>query len=135
MARNIPLNDWLVKFEELKDRNDVHTACELGFYDWFCKDTSLMNKIRKMAPLVKAVATSPKVNPAKSYVFFKNNCLMSGSLYDSLSICNLETGDVEYWITPKSGHTGNAEVVQAPDFGTPIVKGTVRDIRKFFKAA
>lgn len=135
MGRNIPLNDWLVKFEELKDRNDVYTACELGFYDWFCKDTSLMNKIRKMAPLVKAVAASPKVNPTTSYVFFKNNCPMNGPLYDSFSICDIETGDVQFWITPKSGHTGMAEVVQAPDFGTPIVEGTVRDIREFFKAA
>jgi len=44
------------------------------------------------------------------YVFFKNNCPMSGPLYDSFSICDCKSGDVLYWVTGKSGHSGQAEI-------------------------
>jgi hypothetical protein len=34
---------------------------------------------------------------------------MSGPLYDSLSICDVD-GGVILWATPKSGHNGKAEL-------------------------
>ena len=60
------------------------------------------------------------VDQEKTYVFFKNDCPMVGPLYDAFSICDIESGNVLYWVTPKSGHTGKAEIVKAPDFGNPI---------------
>lgn len=35
-------------------------ACDAGWYDWFCKDHALIGRIKRYAPLIKALA---KVNP------------------------------------------------------------------------
>jgi hypothetical protein len=35
---------------------------------------------------------------------------MNGPLYDQFKICDRVTGDVIWCITPKSGHTGKAEI-------------------------
>ena len=82
-----------------------------NFYDWFCKDSSLQ---RKSWNLMKQVKTFLKHNPdidlLTHYVFFKNNCPMSGPLYDDFRICNVETGDVVYTVIPKCGHSGLAEI-------------------------
>jgi hypothetical protein len=89
-----------------------------------------------MIPCVRAVANSPLINPEKVYVFFKNNCPMSGPTYDSFSICELESEDVIYWITLKSGHTNEAELIVAPDFGENVLpkdKRTVKGIKNYFK--
>lgn len=87
------------------------------FYDWFCKETSLPGKSRKLQRMVKkliAVLQGPSVpTPVdldEVYVCFKNNCPVNGPLYDSFSICSRTTGDVLYWVTGKSGHTGLAEI-------------------------
>ena len=44
------------------------------------------------------------------YVYFANRCPMYGKLYDQLSIVNIETGDVEYCLAPRCGHTGMTEL-------------------------
>jgi hypothetical protein len=100
------------------------------FYDWFCKDNSLENRANKLKGLAKRLVARFNLDPNRVYVFFKNNCPMSGPLYDSLSICDRESGDVLLWATPKSGHNGNAELymvkegkeISAPTF-TEILEG------------
>ena len=82
-----------------------------GFYDWFCKDSSLENKAKSlMAKTIKFLAAHPEIDPNKTYVFFKNNCPMMGPLYDDFRICDRESGDVVFTVTPKCGHSGKAEV-------------------------
>jgi hypothetical protein len=123
-------------FDDLKNNRSVDTAIDLGFFDWWCRDEALMGKIRRLAPLVKALAKSGKVNPDKVHVFFKNNCPMRGPLYDSISVVDIDTDKVILWMTPKSGHTGLAELV---DFrkSSKEVPGiyTVKDLKNYFKAA
>ena len=80
------------------------------FYDWFCKDSSLEVRAKKLKGLAKKLVDHLDLDKNKVYVFFKNNCPMSGPLYDSLSICDRESGDVILWATPKSGHTNQAEL-------------------------
>ncbi len=81
-----------------------------GFFDWFCSDKALEKKGKDlMNRVIKFLAINPKIDPKTHYVFFKNNCPMNGPLYDSFSICRSEDGNVEHWVTPKSGHTGKAE--------------------------
>jgi hypothetical protein len=76
-----------------------------NFYDWFCKDSSLMNKAIKLFKQVKIfLRHHPEIDQEKTYVFFKNNCPMLGNLYDDFRICDIETGDVIFTVTPKSGH-------------------------------
>lgn len=59
---------------------------------------------------------------------------MSGGLYDSFSICDIETGDVKYWVTYKSGHSGLAEVAGLNEEGifSTLVQGKWSDVKDFF---
>jgi len=79
------------------------------FYDWFCKDSSLERKARSLfAKVKKFLKANPQIDTTKVYVFFKNNCPMSGPLYDDFRICTEES--VMYTVTPKSGHSGKGEI-------------------------
>ena len=72
----------------------VSVQCEAGWYDWFCRDTSLMNKTKMMGNIIKQIKDGGKVDLDKTYVFFKNNCPCGGNLYDDFRICDIETGNV-----------------------------------------
>lgn len=108
-----------------------------GFFDWFCKDSSLLNKCHSLSAKVRMVAKhTNKFDPAETYVFFKNNCPGRGGLYDDFRICELESGKVLYTVVPKSGHSGKAEVWGVDnDFEKPIVEGTWKDVKNFFATA
>jgi hypothetical protein len=93
------IQEFLDKYEAGEfNRDGVDAMIKAGWYDWFCKDESLHSRLKPMAAFVKKIANSPKFDKTKNYVFFKNNCPMVGGLYDSFSICDLETGDAQYWI-------------------------------------
>jgi hypothetical protein len=95
-----------------------------NFYDWFCKEKALKAKSEKLFKMVKRWVKKRNTDTDKVYVFFKNNCPMNGPLYDDFRICDLETGDVIWNVTPKSGHSGLAEVWgRENDFKSPIVTG------------
>jgi hypothetical protein len=115
---------------------DVHTQINAGWYDWFCRDSALANKTRKLARMVKRVAKSAKVNGDSMYVFFKNNCPVNGSLYDDFRICDVESGDVIWTVIPRSGHKcddGQAELWGRENhFNGPILVGTMKDIYHYF---
>jgi hypothetical protein len=89
------------------DSNSCSTQIEAGWYDWFCRDTSLAAKTQKLGKKVLQLMKSQKINTETNYVFFKNNCPMYGSLYDDFRICDMETGDVIYTVTPSCGHNRN----------------------------
>jgi len=112
---------------------DTNTGC-FNFYDWFCKSTSLEAKAKRLFSNVKTfIKHTPSIDTDKVYVFFKNNCPMNGGLYDSFSICDIETGDVIYWVTPRSGHSDKAEVYSADNgFQTPTKEADT--FRALFKA-
>ena len=103
------------------DSSGNNTDC-YNFYDWFCKDSSLRNKSWKLMKQVKTfLKHNPQIDLLTHYVFFKNNCPMRGPLYDDFRICSIETADVIYTVTPKSGHSGLAEIWgRENDFKEPI---------------
>lgn len=107
-----------------------------GFFDWWCKDSSLENKSKSLCSKVRVIAKHTlKFDPTKVYVFFKNNCPCCGPLYDDFRICDLESGRVLFTIVPKSGHTGRAEVWgEDNSFKVPLVDGTWSDVKRFFAA-
>jgi len=83
------------------------------FFDWFCRPYALEDRARKIMPKAIKFAKRKKVDLDKTYVMFKNNCPMTGSLYDDFRICDVETGDVIWTVIPSSGHDnilGQAEV-------------------------
>nr|CAI3971226.1 hypothetical protein ORM20_00177 [Ochrobactrum phage ORM_20] len=103
---NMSIREFIKRFDNGEfDSPDVKTQCEAGWYDWFCRDTSLRNKTIFLAKRLKTLLDSPLIDQDKMYVFFKNNCPVQGKLYDDFRICDLETGDVIYCIIPSLGYS------------------------------
>lgn len=106
------------------------------WYDWFCRESSLLNKGKTLLKKLRMISRSKKFDNDKCYVFFKNNCPCNGSLYDDFRICDSETGDVLYCVIPRSGHkcdNGAAQLYGVDnDFEEPIVEGTWNDIKTWF---
>ena len=115
------------------DLNDRKTQIEAGWYDWFCRDTSLAAKTQNLGKKVLRVMKSSKIDVEKNYVFFKNNCPMRGSLYDDFRICDMETGNVIYTVVPRCTHSGKAEVWgRENNFQEALVAGSWKDVKAFF---
>lgn len=113
------------------DSNGSENGC-FNFYDWFCSDKSLERKSKKLYRAAIKFCNKFNVDLEKHYVFFKNNCPCSGPLYDDFRICDIESGDVIYNVTPKSGHTGQAEIYSAEnDFKEAIY--SAENLRTIFK--
>lgn len=115
---------------------DRKTQIEAGWYDWFCRDTSLAAKTQKLGKKAIQLMKSDKIDIQKNYVWFKNNCPCWGNLYDDLRIADIETGDVIYTIIPANGHKftkGKAEVWgRENNFAQPLVSGSWKDVKAFF---
>jgi hypothetical protein len=88
------LREWIERFNNGDfEGKDYHTQCNAGWYDWFCKETSLANKTKRMGNIVKKINGQGKVNLETMYVWFKNNCPLDGPLYDDFRFADIETGD------------------------------------------
>ena len=131
--KNITLKKQFEAFKQgqIVDNTGDKNCC-FNFYDWFCKDTSLERKSKKLYKAAIKFCETFKVDLDKHYVFFKNNCPMSGRLYDDFRICDIESGDVVYNVTPKSGHTGEAEIYfRGNGFNEPLHSGL--NLRSIYK--
>jgi hypothetical protein len=108
---NISLRQQLEAFDKdiILDSSGNENEC-FNFYDWFCKDKALKAKAEKLFKQTKLFVKKFNIDIDKHYVFFKNNCPVNGPLYDDFRICDIETGDVIYNVTAKSGHSGQAEI-------------------------
>ena len=79
MRDRIPVHRWIDEFLEGNfDSSDVRTQINAGWYDWFCKDSSLVKKTAKMGNIIKQIREGGKVNLSDWYVLFKNNCPLNG---------------------------------------------------------
>jgi hypothetical protein len=104
MKDRISIKEWIDKFLsgefDKKDSfsEDIKTQIQAGWYDWFCKDSSLAAKTKKMGNIVRQIKSGGKVNIDNWYVWFKNNCPLNGPLYDDFRFAKLDTGDVQMTI-------------------------------------
>lgn len=134
---NMKLSEFATRFKagEFEDPR-VKVQIEAGWYDWFCRDTSLKAKTANLGKKAIQLMQSPKIDSETMYVWFKNNCPMIGRLYDDFRIADLETGDVIYTIIPSSGFaatSGRAEVYGRENaFKSPLAVGSWKDIKNFF---
>jgi hypothetical protein len=120
MADNISIREFIKRYDAGHfGINDVDVQCQAGWYDWFCKASSLRNKTIELTKKLKTIIDSPKINQDTMYVFFKNNCPVHGRLYDSFSICDMETGDVKFWISPSIGYYEPKENFGKPQVASP----------------
>jgi len=94
MDKQIKLSEWIQRFKSGEfEKPDTTTQINTGWFDWFCRDTSLANKTKKMGNIIKQIKTGGKVDLETSYVWFKNNCPLSGPLYDDFRIADIETNN------------------------------------------
>jgi hypothetical protein len=116
---------------------DIHTQIAAGWFDWFCKDTALAAKTPRFYNLLKKISSSPKIDVDKMTMFMRNQCPLSGTRYDSMSICDMQTGDVLFWMTPALGYKGadngkaQLTVIKGNE-SENVVTGTVQDIVAWF---
>ena len=99
MQERINLHAWIGSFLIGDyDSEDVKTQIKAGWFDWFCKDSSLKNKTKRMGNIIVQLKEGGKVNFKNWYVWFKNNCPLNGPLYDDFRFADLETGYVQFTI-------------------------------------
>lgn len=99
MEKRINVLAWIDRFNNGDfDIEDVKTQIEAGWYDWFCKDSSLLRKTQRMGRIIAKLNQGGKVDLANCYVWFKNNCPLNGPLYDDFRFADLETGEVQFTI-------------------------------------
>lgn len=95
MKIELNLSTWIANFSVgMYEAKDLDTQVKSGWYDWFCKDTSLAGKTKKVGQIIKQIRRGGKVDLINSYVWFKNNCPLKGPLYDDFRFADIETGDV-----------------------------------------
>ncbi|OHE44496.1 MAG: hypothetical protein A3K26_02585 [Tenericutes bacterium RIFOXYA12_FULL_35_10] len=94
MEKQITLSHWIQNFNQGEfDNKDTQTQIKAGWFDWFCKDSSLANKTKKMGNIIKQIKAGGKVDLETCYVWFKNNCPLNGPLYDDFRIADIETNN------------------------------------------
>lgn len=77
----ISVREWIKKFNEGEfNSTDRCTQIRAGWYDWFCKDSALNNRLKKMGNIIKDITNDFILD--NYYVWFKNNCPCVGPLYD-----------------------------------------------------
>ena len=113
MHRETSLRQQLATFKatgHFPDSDGQQTDCH-GFYDWFCKDSALAGKSKRLAAALRTfLSKNPGVDLDRHYVFFKNNCPATRPKYDDFRICDRETGNVVYTVVPRCSHSGMAEI-------------------------
>lgn len=133
------INEFCRRFSSGEFDTQSHLKqLETGWYDWWCKESSLPKKTQYLGSKVASIKDSKRFDADKSYVFFKNNCPMVGKLYDQFSICDMESGDVLFCCQhlEKGSHGcdhAHWELYDANvSFKEPVVNGTWREVKKYF---
>ena len=91
MAENISVREWKNNYLNGEyEGKDFHTQVKAGWYDWFCKDTALSNRLKKFGRIIAKVDNPIILD--NYYVWFKNNCPCVGPLYDDMRFEPLDEG-------------------------------------------
>lgn len=134
----LTVREWIQRYDEGHFEDDsLRTQLNAGWYDWKCRDTTLVNKTRYLGEKLKQLAASGKIDVDTTFIFFVNEEPKSGHLTDKIRICDHETGDVLWTIVPRSGaakNFGKSEVWQKVDEGhyERVYEGNWRGVKSMF---
>jgi len=93
----ISINEFLA--DPLATKDDC-----FNFYDWFCRDESLKNRMLSLKGKVSFLVKSGLIDGNTHYVWFKNNCPAYGDLYDDIRISRIEDDGYICGLAPKLGY-------------------------------
>lgn len=134
------IKQWLEKFDNGDfNKSDRDTQIDAGWYDWFCDDSELRDRLYDMVHIVKELSNSPRINIETMNVSFKNNCPMAFPLYDTIRFNKgMDMNDPIYWIDIDSGFEKHRfvvfEIKRALDNGFKSIFGcnTEEELIKWF---
>ena len=75
------------------------------FFDWFCTDRGLKNRMMKLKGKVAFLVKSGLIDGDTHYVIFKNNCPCDGDLYDDLRVVSIDTDEIVCGLAPSVGYS------------------------------
>lgn len=110
--------------ELLKDpKKHVEADSCAFFYDWFCAENGLKNRALVLIDKLKFLVEEGLVDGDENYVWFKNNCPLSGSTYDDMRISRIEGDEFLGGFCFASGHTGEKNKANLWLLGAEVVEG------------
>ena len=134
MPDELSVRQWQEQFRagafNLQDR---YTQCRAGWYDWFCQDHALAGRLKKIGRVVMGI-TDPFILD-NYYVWFKNNCPLSGPLYDDVRFEPLsgERGGKYFVISLDSPHERMKWALVTERYGFDAPEFDCRDIREMIR--
>lgn len=116
---------------------DLSVQCEAGWYDWFCRDDALADRLKKLSSVVLGIRAPFILD--NYYVWFKNNCPMAGPLYDDVRFEPLSgERDGKYFVVSlDSPHEQTKWVLYTERYGydaPEFSSGNVRDMAEYINS-
>ena len=108
-----------------------------GFYDWFCKDSSLEKKYQAALRQVRQMVKLGLIDGDKHSFWLKNNCPVSGSLYDDIRFNTIDGDEYVGGVAPWLGYSsmrGACEYWLASENFNAHKFDNWSDFKKFAKA-
>ena len=134
MPDELSIRQWQEQFRAgAFNAQDRYTQCQAGWYDWFCQDHALAGRLKKIGRVVMGI-TDPFILD-NYYVWFKNNCPLSGPLYDDVRFEPL-SGDRDgkyFVISLDSPHERTKWALVTERYGFDAPEFDCRDIREMIK--
>ena len=134
MPDELSVRQWQEQFRAgAFERSDHTTQCAAGWYDWFCQDSALARRLKKIGRVVMGI-TDPFILD-NYYVWFKNNCPLSGPLYDDARFVPLsgERGGKYFVVALDSPHERFKWALVTERYGFDAPEFDCRDIREMIK--